>query len=101
MSTEKLYTVFLTFSDHATGVGQYATESPEIALHEFIKSNESLEGYDRNLLLKSLMPFTHLAKDKGVWLFHFNPDLMENEWPGDNPVLGGHIVQTDVKAESR
>ena len=101
MLTEKLFTVLLGFSDHASGIGQYKAESPERALEQFIKSSESLEDYDRGLLQKSILPLIHLANEKGVWLFTFDPDLTEIEWPGDNPVLGGQIIQTDTDATTR
>lgn len=97
----KLFTVFLIFSDHTNGIGQYTTNNPEDALREFIHSNESLIDYDRELLLKSTMSMIHVADNKGIWLFTFDPDLMEIDWPGDNPVLGGHIIQTDSEAPSR
>lgn len=96
----KLFTIFLSFSDHVNGVGQHKTETPEDALKEFIQTNESLVDYDRNLLLKSVLPFIHITPEKGIWLFTFDPDLIEIGWPGDNPVLGGHIVQTDPEAPS-
>lgn len=97
----KLFTVILTFSDHTKGIGQYVTDSPEEALREFIRSSESLVDYDRELLLKSMMQMIHIAEDKGIWLFAFDPDLMEKEWPGGNPVLGGQVVQTDPNAPNR
>lgn len=98
---EKVFTVFLTFSDHTVGIGQYKVGGAEDALKEFIHSNESLQDYDRDLLLKSTMPLTQLANERGVWIFHFDPDLMEIDWPYENPVLGGHIVQTDSNAPCR
>jgi len=101
MSSEKLFTIFLIFSDHAVGIAQYKVETPEDAAKQFIRASESLEEYDRSLLLRSLMPLTQLANEKGVWLFHFDPDLMEIEWPGENAALGGYIVQTDDNAPSR
>lgn len=101
MSTEKLFTVFLTFSDHTVGIGQCATELPEEALKDFIQTSESLANYDRSLLLKSVLPLTHIAKEKGIWLFTFDPYLTEFEWPGNNAVLGGYIVQTDNTASAR
>lgn len=101
MSPEKLFTIFLTFSDHTVGIGQYRTATAEDALNQFLQTSEALAEYDRGLLLKAIIPFTQLANEKGVWLFHFDPDLIEIEWPGENAVLGGHIVQTDDNALSR
>ncbi len=87
------YTILINFSDHLIGIGQYQSESPESALKDFIKSSESLEGYDRTLLNNSIMPL--LNPFKGVWSFHFNPKLMTMEWYEDNAVLGGHIIQSE------
>lgn len=84
---EKVFTVFLIFSDYTVGIGQYKIGDAKDALKEFIHSNESLQGYDRDLLLKSIMPLTQLADEKGVWLFNFNPDLTEIDWPDENPTL--------------
>ena len=101
MSSNNLYTVFLSFSDHLLGVGQYEVPSAEDAVKKFIQTNESLDGYDRDLLHKSLMSLLHLADNKGIWMFTFDPDMTDIEWPGENAVLGGHIVQTDKIAPSR
>jgi hypothetical protein len=99
--TTKLFTIFLSFSDHTNGVGQHKAETSEDALKEFIRHSESLVDYDRSLLLKSILPLIHITPEKGVWLFTFDPDLIDLEWPGDNPVLGGYIVQTEPDAPSR
>ncbi len=101
MLNNKLFTIFLSFSDHLVSIGQYEADTPEDSLKQFINATEALEGYDRNLLLKSIMPLVHIAHDKGIWSFNFDPDLMEIKWPDDNPVLGGHIVQTDRNAPAR
>ncbi len=96
----KLFTVLLGFHDHIVGIGQYEASSPLGALSDFIEKSESLDGYDRELLIKSIMPLTHIANMKGFWIFGFNPSL-EFAGKNDNPVLGGHIIQTDSKAPTR
>lgn len=96
----KLFTVLITFSDHLVGVGQYQVETPLDALKNLIKLSESLKGYDRDLLIKSIMPLVHYADMKGVWGFHFNPEL-NFAGPDDNPVLGGEIIQTDPSGPIR
>lgn len=98
---KKLYTILLGFSDHATGIDQYEAESAEDAVRKFIKSAESLENYDRNLLDSNLRPLIHVAKKKGFWSFFFDPNLMDIKWPDDNPVLGGYVVQTDPNGPVR
>lgn len=96
----KLFTVTIYFSDHLVGIGQYKAETPLKALKKFIKLSESLEGYDRILLEKSLMPLVHYADNKGLWGFHFDPKL-EFNGPDNNPVLGGYIIQTDPNGPVR
>jgi hypothetical protein len=101
MLNSKLFTIFLSFSDHEIGIGQYEAATPEESLKQFISSTEALEGYDRKQLLNSIMPLVHIAHDKGIWSFHFDPNLTKVEWPSDNAVLGGQIVQTDPNAPTR
>lgn len=96
----KLFTILISFSDHLVGIGQYEAETPLAALMNFIKLSESLEGYDRELLIKSTMPLVHYAGDKGIWAFHFDPEL-EFAGQDDNPVLGGTIIQTDPNGPVR
>jgi hypothetical protein len=102
---KKLYSVFISFSDHLVGIGQYQAETPIEALQEFIKTNESLEGYDRSFLMQCIHPesLIHTAEIKGIWGILFsNVDLrLSTKWPNDNAVLGGHIVQTDPDAPIR
>lgn len=98
MQDNKLFTIFLNFSDHLVGIGQYEAETPEESLRQFLSSTEALEGYNRDLLLKSLMPLIHIAQERGIWTFFFDPDFRETKWAEANPVLGGHIVQTDSNA---
>ncbi len=92
---KNMYTILINFSDHLIGIGQYESESPEVALKDFINSHESLDGYDRVLLANSIMPLLKPNKIKGVWSFHFNPELMTMEWYENNAVLGGHIIQSE------
>lgn len=101
MTKTKLFTVFMNFHDGVLGVGQYSTVTAEEAVREFILNSEALEHYDRELLVKSLGSLMHVAKEKGIWLFTFDPDIFSQEWPDDNPVLGGHVVQTDDEAPTR
>jgi hypothetical protein len=101
MSNFKLFTIFLTFSNHETGIGQHEADTPEEVLKKFILTTEALEGYDRQQLQKSIMPLIQIAHDKGVWSFYFDPELMKTVWPNDNAILGGHIVQTDPSAQTR
>lgn len=96
----KLFTITISFSDHLVGIGQYKAETSLDALKNFIKLSESLEGYDRKLLIKSIMPLVHYADNKGVWGFHFDPYL-EFAGQDDNPVLGGQIIQTDPNGPIR
>ncbi len=97
---KNLFTILLSFSDHLVGIGQYNEETALDALKSFIASSEALEGYDRELLVKSIIPLVHYKNDKGVWGFNFDP---EQDFSGtnDNPVLGGTIIQTDPKAPVR
>ncbi|MDB5260384.1 MAG: hypothetical protein JWN37_615 [Candidatus Nomurabacteria bacterium] len=96
----KTFTVILNFSDHLIGIEQYEKGSPIEALKEFITSAEALNGYDRELLTESIMPLLQGAKYKGVWMFHFKPEL-DLSGEDDNQVLGGTIVQTDPEALTR
>ncbi len=96
----KLFTITISFSDHLIGLDQYEAETPIGALKEFIKLSESLEGYDRILLEKSLMPLVHYADMKGVWGFHFDPSV-DLGGKYDNLVLGGQIIQTDPTSPRR
>ena len=96
----KLFTITISFSDHLVGIVQCEVETPLAALKNFIKLSESLEGYDRDLLIKSIMPLVHYAGYKGVWGFHFDPEL-EFAGPGGNHILGGQIIQTDPNGPIR
>jgi hypothetical protein len=98
MKKNKFYTILLNFSDHLVGIEQYYDENPEKALKKFVNLSESLEGYDRHLLSKSLLPLIDYVDIKGVWSFTFNPDI---DWSHDNPPLGGQIIQTDSSSTIR
>lgn len=91
---KNLYTVFITFQDHLVGIQQIKAESALEALQQSLRTSEAYEGYDRELLVKSILRVIHIAGNKGLWSIIFNPDA-DLKGPEDNPILGGHIVQTD------
>ena len=96
---KKRFTVVISFADHLKGIGQYQTETPEEALEMFVQSNELIEGYDRDRLMKAINPLTHAADIQGFWLASFSEPNIGGE--DNNPVLGGHIIQTDPDAPTR
>lgn len=92
---KKTYTILINFSDHIIGIGQFESDSPELALKDFIKTHESLDGYDRQILFESLMALLQFKDLHNVWYFGFDSNLLSTlEWHDDNPILGGHIVQS-------
>lgn len=46
-----LYTILIDFEDRTMGIDQFEAESPNQALEDFILKAESLDNYDRKLLL--------------------------------------------------
>ena len=97
----KLYTVILGFGDHRQGLGQYQAESPLEALHSFVKTNESIEHFDREKLLAAIAkdPFIQLKNFKGLWSVIFSPTkLLEITGPDNDYVLGGFVIQSDPNA---
>jgi hypothetical protein len=96
---KNLYSVLIIFSDFVFGIGQYESVSPEAALEEFLRTSESLEGYDRDKLLASVNPLFPPSNLKGLWTISFNQTDIGG--PDNNPVLGGHIVQTDMGTPTR
>jgi hypothetical protein len=97
--TKKLYTVLIHFADHLIGIGQYEAESAEQALEDFILTSEALEGYDRERLNRSVNPLFQPKAERGLWSVSFSETNIGGA--DDNPVLGGHIVQTDLDAPTR
>lgn len=97
---KKLFTVFVSFEDHLVGVQQIEAESAMEALKESLSTSEAYEGYDREVLIKSIIPLIHYADNKGLWGFGFDPDANLSGEEG-NPVLGGYVVQTDINAPTR
>lgn len=95
-----LFTVIIDFSDHLKGVQQIEAETPLEAIQISLRTSEAYEGYDRELLVKSILRLIHYAEVKGIWGIVFNPeaDLSGEE---DNPILGGYAIQTDSKAPTR
>jgi len=96
-----LYTILIDFADRLVGIGQYSAVSPKEALMSFIKSNGSLEGYNREGVAEAFNELIHVANDKGIWLILFKPEILEIKVHADNPILGGTIVQTDPAAPVR
>ncbi len=95
-----LFTVLVSFEDHLVGVQQVEAVSPMEALKESLNTSEAFEGYDREVLIKSITPFIHYADNKGVWGFGFDQSANVSGEEG-NPVLGGNVVQTDINAPAR
>jgi hypothetical protein len=96
-----LYTVIVTFSDHVYGIDQIEAPTPYEALREFIRTAECLDGCDREMLEKGTHGLLQVAgnsrgsrRHKGVWRIFFDYPW-DIEWPDDNPLLGGQVIQTD------
>ena len=78
-------------------MGQYTTSSPIDTLREFVHTHVSLENCDRDHILSSLreMPLMQLADITGLWTIKFNANIIQGEWPNNNPIVGGEIIQTE------
>lgn len=94
-----LFTVIVSFEDNSKGIEQVESESPILALLEFVQSAESLEDHDRLLIRKTIIDnsqsLIHVANNtRGIWLWnHGSADL--------GKILGGFIIQTDPDAPMR
>jgi hypothetical protein len=97
-----LYTILIDFEDRTMGIDQFEGESVIQALEKFVLKAESLDNYDRQLLLsiihnrsKQDVLLTHIAYLKGFWIINFGVDLIDN--PGLSEIFGGYIIQTDIQ----
>ncbi len=97
----KLFTITVHFSDHRIGIGQHRAETPYESLLEFLNKSESLEGYPRDVLLKTNKSnIIHIADNLlGFWSWH--PNLSSNDLDPLDEVLGGHIIQTAENGPKR
>jgi hypothetical protein len=92
--SSKLYTILVNFADYIVGIRQYEAERPERALELFVQENESVRGYDRERLRRAINPLMQIRELKGFWVVSFSEHNIGGE--DDNPVLGGHIIQSDA-----
>jgi uncharacterized protein CbrC (UPF0167 family) len=104
-----LYTISVSFSDHLVGMDQIEADTPEKAVEEFIRTAECFDRYDREMLIKHTNPLLHVSgnagspkRHKGVWILSFSYHEVSNiQWPDDNPVPGGQVIQTDPNGPTR
>lgn len=91
---KKLFTVILSFSDHADGMAQFQANSPREALGMFIEKSEALENYNRTLVEKAVSGFWQPSGMKGFWTIAFTPLAPGLQDADENSILGGYIVVT-------
>ena len=93
-----LYTIIISFDDKRQGLGQYASLTPLDALKEFIGSNESVEGFNRQQIMSAinLDPFIQVKNFKGIWIIRFLPkNILGIVGPNNDRILGGYVLQSD------